>query len=117
MQPAVNQKQPQREVFPICLFSLYVLFYSGQSIYNTYLNLYLSSEGLSDSQIGFIISVSTLFILLAQLFWGWVSDRVKSKKPHLGTALSGYRCYQPFVLRWKFFLVSVGSGDVLFYFL
>ena len=79
MQPAVNQKQPQREVFPICLFSLYVLFYSGQSIYNTYLNLYLSSEGLSDSQIGFIISVSTLFILLAQLFWGWVSDRVKVK--------------------------------------
>ena len=79
MQPAVNQKQPQREVFPICLFSLSVLFYSGQSIYNTYLNLYLSSEGLSDSQIGFIISVSTLFILLAQLFWGWVSDRVKVK--------------------------------------
>ena len=61
MQPAVNQKRPQREAFPICLFSLYVLFYSGQSIYNTYLNLYLSSEGLSDSQIGFIISVSTLF--------------------------------------------------------
>lgn len=79
MQPAVNQKRPQREAFPICLFSLYVLFYSGQSIYNTYLNLYLSSEGLSDSQIGFIISVSTLFILLAQLFWGWVSDRVKVK--------------------------------------
>ncbi len=61
-------------VFPVCA----VL--SGQSIYNTYLNLYLSSEGLSDSQIGFyIISVSTLFILLAQLFWGWVSDRVKVK--------------------------------------
>lgn len=73
------QKESQREAFPVCLFALFVLFYSGQSIYNTYLNLYLSSEGLSDSQIGFIVSVSTLFILLAQLFWGRVSDRVKEK--------------------------------------
>lgn len=79
MPSAASQKQAQREAFPICLFALYVLFYSGQSIYNTYLNLYLSSEGLSDTEIGFIVSVSTLFILMAQLFWGWVSDRVKVK--------------------------------------
>jgi len=65
--------------FPLRIFALYVLFYSGQSIYNTYLNLYLDSVGLSESQIGMIVSVSTVGILIAQLFWGMISDRAKTK--------------------------------------
>lgn len=65
--------------FPIRIFALYVLFYSGQSIYNTYLNLYLNSVGLSESQIGVTVSVSTVGILIAQIFWGMVSDRAKTK--------------------------------------
>lgn len=73
------EKQAVQEAFPLRLFALYVLFYSGQSIYNTYLNLYLSSVGLSESQIGLIVSISTICLLAAQLFWGMVSDRSKTK--------------------------------------
>lgn len=73
------EKAVVRETFPLRLFALYVLFYSGQSIYNTYLNLYLSSVGLSESRIGLIVSVSTVCLLAAQLFWGMVSDRARSK--------------------------------------
>ncbi len=65
--------------FPVMLFILYFLFYSGQSIYNTYLNLYLSEVGLDYSEIGFIISFSTVFLLIAQMFWAMVSDRVENK--------------------------------------
>ena len=65
--------------FPISLFISYVAFYAGQAIYNTYLNLYLHQVGFSQSQIGFVVSISTFFVLGAQLFWGVRSDRAKSK--------------------------------------
>jgi PPP family 3-phenylpropionic acid transporter len=69
----------KQEPFPIRLFVICFLFYAGQSIYSTYLNLYLAGEGLSASQIGLIVSVSTGFILAAQLFWGAASDRARTK--------------------------------------
>lgn len=69
----------RKEGFPIFLFVFYLLFYSGQSIYNTYLNLYLDANGLTYSQIGVIVSVSTIFLLLAQMGWGILSDRSKYK--------------------------------------
>lgn len=72
-------KEKKLQGFPFRIFALYVLFYSGQSIYNTYLNLYLDSVGLSESQIGVTVSVSTVGILVAQVFWGMVSDRAKTK--------------------------------------
>jgi PPP family 3-phenylpropionic acid transporter len=71
--------ETNKEPFPIRLFLIYIIFYSGQSIYTTYLNLYLHERGLSQSQIGLIVSVSTGFILAAQLFWGVQSDRAKTK--------------------------------------
>lgn len=73
------EKDSRREAFPLRLFAVYVLFYSGQSIYNTYLNLYLSEVGLKESQIGLVVSVSTGCLLAAQLFWGMVSDRTRTK--------------------------------------
>lgn len=73
------QTEEKQDRFPIALFALFFLFYAGQAIYNTYVNLYLSSVGLSGTQIGIIVSVSTVGILCAQLFWGLVSDRTKTK--------------------------------------
>ncbi len=73
------QTEEKKDRFPIFLFALFFLFYAGQAIYNTYVNLYLSSVGLSETQIGITVSVSTIGILCAQLFWGLVSDRTKTK--------------------------------------
>ncbi|MBE7720444.1 hypothetical protein [Lacrimispora indolis] len=44
--------------FPKGLFCVYLVFFSGQAIYNTYLNLYLAQIGFSTTQIGSIISIS-----------------------------------------------------------
>ena len=52
--------------FPVSLFMVYVLYYAGQAVYNTYLNLYLDQIGFSASQIGIIISVSTVALLATQ---------------------------------------------------
>lgn len=39
----MDRTTANQDMFPRRLFLLYVLFYAGQAIYNTYLNLYLSS--------------------------------------------------------------------------
>ncbi len=65
--------------FPIPLFVTYLAYYSGQAVYNTYLNLYLTEIGMTATQIGVVISVSTIGILLSQLFFGMVSDKSGKK--------------------------------------
>lgn len=65
--------------FPVGIFLIYMLFFGGNAIYSTYLNLYMASIGFSQSQIGITVSVSTFFVLLAQMFWGFASDRAKLK--------------------------------------
>ena len=65
--------------FPVPQFFTYVAYYSGQAVYNTYLNLYLTEIGFSASQIGAIISISTIGVLAAQMFWGYASDRTGRK--------------------------------------
>ena len=56
-----------------------MLSFGGQAIYGTYLNLYLSDIGYTQSKIGLTVSVSTFFVLLAQMVWGIASDRAKTK--------------------------------------
>jgi PPP family 3-phenylpropionic acid transporter len=65
--------------FPKGLFCVYLIFFSGQAIYNTYLNLYLAQIGFSTTQIGSMISISTIVLLIAQTFWGSISDRAERK--------------------------------------
>ena len=73
------EEDPMKLDFPVLLFSVYFLYYAGQSIYNTYLNLYLNEIGLDYTEIGFIVSFSTVFLLIAQLFWARISDKSRNK--------------------------------------
>jgi MFS transporter, PPP family, 3-phenylpropionic acid transporter len=65
--------------FPVSIFILYMISFSGQAVYGSYLNLYLASKGFSQSQIGLTVSVSTCFVMLFQMLWGAISDRAKAK--------------------------------------
>ncbi|AGC68042.1 major facilitator transporter [Thermoclostridium stercorarium subsp. stercorarium DSM 8532] len=65
--------------FPTRFFLLYILYYSGQAVYSVYFNLYLSGIGFSNTMIGLLVSLSTLLLLIAQPFWGLMSDRAKYK--------------------------------------
>ena len=56
--------------FPTGLFCVYLVYFAGQAIYNTYLNLYLAQIGFTATQIGSIISISTVALLAAQTLWG-----------------------------------------------
>ena len=48
-------------------------------MYGVYFNLYLSNIGFSNTMIGFLTALSTLLLLMAQPFWGVMSDRAKKK--------------------------------------
>lgn len=65
--------------FPIRLFSLFVIFFSSLALIGSYMNLYLDSTGLSKSEIGLTVSISTGFLLLVQPIWGLLSDKSRNK--------------------------------------
>lgn len=65
--------------FPIRVFLVYVIFYAGQAMYNTYLNLYLNDSGFNMTAIGGVQSAATLALVLIQPLWGVLSDKAKSK--------------------------------------
>lgn len=73
------QTQKNRNKFPFIYLMMYIIFYAGQMVYDTYLNLYLTQIGMSATQIGTVIAISTVGILFSQLFWGRVSDRTGKK--------------------------------------
>jgi len=65
--------------FPFRFFFLFAAFYSCQAFYGPYLNLFLSEKGFNNTQIGLTVSLSTLALLVAQPFWGLVSDKARYK--------------------------------------
>lgn len=91
--------------FPINMFLVYVLFYAGQAMYNVYLNLFLNENGFSNTQLGFLSSVSTLCLVLIQPLWGILSDKAKSKNRIVGfllltCALIGLAFYASKMVLW-----------------
>lgn len=75
------------ERFPIRIFMVYVIFYAGQSMYNTYLNLFLTDIGFSLTVIGSLSSIATLLLILVQPLFGIISDKSKSKNHIIGVLL------------------------------
>lgn len=72
------------EKFPYKIFLVYVIFYAGQSIYNTYLNLFLTDIGFTLTSIGVLSSISTLLLIFIQPLFGILSDKAKSKNTIIG---------------------------------
>ncbi len=68
-----------KDSFPVRIFMVYVIFYAGQAMYNTYLNLFLNDSGFNMSAIGLVQSAATLALVLVQPLWGVLSDKSKSK--------------------------------------
>lgn len=75
--------------FPVKLLMPYLGFYAASAIFGTYLNLYLDQIGFTKTQMGTLTSISTLFALLIQPFWGVASDRAKVKNRIVTLMMAG----------------------------
>lgn len=73
-----------KDRFPVKIFMIYIIFYAGQAMYNTYLNLFLTQSGFSQTAIGMVQSASTIVLVLVQPLWGIISDKSKSKNWIIG---------------------------------
>ncbi|MEF2245995.1 MULTISPECIES: MFS transporter [unclassified Paenibacillus] len=61
-------------------FLLYYIFiYAGHAIYSTFVPVYFNDIGFTPMQIGTILSFGPFIAMLAQPFWGAMSDRARSK--------------------------------------
>lgn len=73
--------------FPVYIFLIYVIFYSGHAFYNTYNTLFLYEKGLTQDQIGMVSSIFTAILMFAKPLWGVFSDRCKNKARVIGCLL------------------------------
>lgn len=74
----------KKDQFPAKMFLIYIIFYAGQAMYNTYLNLFLKQSGFSMTAIGAVLSASTIVLVLIQPLWGILSDKSQSKNKIIG---------------------------------
>lgn len=55
-------------------------FWSANSAYYVYLVVYLRSINMAPTSIGMIMSINSFLLILAQPFWGYISDKLKTTK-------------------------------------
>ncbi|MDR2102710.1 MAG: MFS transporter [Treponema sp.] len=62
---------------------VYLLFMSARAVFNPFITVYLKEKGLDVELIGIIMGINSVIIILAQPFWGLVSDKLQSEKSAL----------------------------------
>src|SRR5699024_40323 len=55
-------------------------FHARNTIILSYLPLYLEYKGLNGTEIGWVLAVGPLAAIVAQPFWGYMSDKYKTVK-------------------------------------
>ncbi len=79
---------------PVCVAAMMMMLYAFsngiQYIGYTHIPLYISAQSFAnDSTIGYATAIGSVSTILAQLFWGRISDRSRSKNRVLVIALLG----------------------------
>ncbi|WP_010651663.1 MFS transporter [Oceanobacillus massiliensis] len=64
----------------IPLKTLFISFHASNTILISFLPLYLQFRGLNGTQIGWVLAIESLASILAQPFWGYLSDKYKTVK-------------------------------------
>ncbi|WP_269431652.1 MFS transporter [Bacillus sp. JCM 19034] len=68
----------------------YLFFiHSTMTIIVGYIPVYFQGEGLSNSEVGLLMAIGPIATIIAQPFWGYMSDKYKSIKRMLLIAISG----------------------------
>ena len=74
-------------VFP--LKALLFCFHAANSIIVTFMPLYLQQKDFSGQEIGWVLAVGPAAAIIAQPFWGYMSDKYKTVKRMLLICISG----------------------------
>src|SRR5699024_3448043 len=98
------------------LKTLSFMFYATNAILVGFLPVYLQYIDLNNSQIGLVLAVGPLATILAQVFWGYLSDKFKTVKKIIQVCIVGFLVASLFffnIYSYYFILLSI---FVLFFF-
>jgi PPP family 3-phenylpropionic acid transporter len=70
-------------------YLFYFFIYMGNAVYGTFIPLYFRDAGFDSSQIGILLGIGPLVAILAQPFWGTLSDRARTKNTILLMLIAG----------------------------
>ena len=81
--------------------ALLFFYYSAMTIIISYLPVYFQNNDLTGSQIGVLLAVGPLAAMIAQPFWGYMTDKYKTSKKIIifcltGTLFSSVLMFQSF---------------------
>ena len=56
---------------------IYLLFMTSRAIFNPYVTVYLQEKGFATEKIGLITGANSLVLIIAQPFWGIITDKLR----------------------------------------
>lgn len=71
-----NYQKTKKTIINLSLFEF--VFYATTACFNPYLVVFLQSKNFTNTAIGTILAINSVVVILAQPFWGFVSDRIQS---------------------------------------
>jgi len=75
----LSKKKKTDKIF-ITFIIIYLLFMSARALFNPFITVYLQEKGFGAEKIGLIMGANSLVLIIAQPFWGIISDKLRSVK-------------------------------------
>src|SRR5690625_7048648 len=109
----LSKLESQVSLVPLKMFLF--CFHATNTIILSFLPLYLKDKGLTGTEIGWVLAIGPFASIIAQPFWGFLSDKYKTVKKILIVAASGMLIASIFFFQMNH-LIFIFILGVLFYF-
>jgi MFS transporter, PPP family, 3-phenylpropionic acid transporter len=96
------------------LFTFFM--YGTYGLFTPFLPLYFQETGFTPLQIGLLLSVGPVMAVLANPFWGFVSDRLQNMKLIMIILLTGNLVTSQIVFEFRWFVAVFGSILAYYFF-
>ncbi|RFA34172.1 MFS transporter [Virgibacillus dokdonensis] len=104
--------QPSLTPLKMLLFA----FHATNTIILSYLPLYLKYKGLDGTEIGYVLAVGPLASIVAQPFWGYMSDKYKTVKRVIQVCLIGLLVMSVIFFQMNTLLPILIVGAIFYFF-
>ena len=91
-------------------------FHATNTIILSYLPLYLKYKGLNGTEIGWVLAVGPLASIVAQPFWGYMSDKYKTVKRILQICIVGLLVTSVLFFQMDALIAIILMGAVFYFF-
>lgn len=91
-------------------------YYATNTIIISYLPLYLKHKDLTSTEVGWVLAIGPLATILAQPFWGYLSDKYQTVKKILVICISGMLIASIIFFQMNALIAILLSAGVFYFF-